>query len=72
MNKKLKHLVHRWPLIDEDTRNNQPKRGINAEDDYEEEVRLSGSTRRGSYSIVLAVLGSNYFIKLKYFVELTK
>ena len=70
MNKKLKHLEHRWPPINEDTHNNQPKRGINAEEDYEEEVQLDGSAWRGCYSIVLAALGPNKMIKLKYIVEL--
>ena len=72
MNKILKQLEHRWLPIDEDTRNNQPKRGINAEEQYEEEVRLGGSARRGCYSIVLAALGSNNILKLKYIVELNK
>jgi hypothetical protein len=33
INKTLKYLGHKWPPINEDTPNNQPKRGIEAEKD---------------------------------------
>ena len=35
---KLKHLEHRQPPIGENTRNNQPKKGVNAEEENEEEI----------------------------------
>ena len=51
--------------IDDFARNNQPKIGVRDGGEYEGEVRLGGSTRRGCVSIVLAALSSNYIMKLK-------
>ncbi len=70
MKQKIKTSEQRRPSIIEDARNNQPKRGVDTEEEYEEEVRLGGSARRGCYSIVLAAFGSNNIIELKYNVEL--
>ncbi len=45
--------------------------GIRDGGEYEGEVCLGGSARRGCLSIVLAASSSNHIIKLKYIVELT-
>ena len=69
MKQKIKTSEQRQPSIFEDARNNQPKSGVDTE---EEEVRLGGSARRVCYSIVLVAFGSNNIIELKYNVELIK
>jgi hypothetical protein len=55
----------RWLPIDDCPHNNQPKIGVRDGGEYEGEVRLGRSARRGCLSIVLAALSSNNIIKLK-------
>jgi hypothetical protein len=51
--------------IDDFAHNNQPKIGVQDGGEYEGEVRLGGSARRGCLSIILAALSSNNIMKLK-------
>jgi hypothetical protein len=60
-----------WLPINDFPHNSQPKIGVRDGGEYEGEIRLGESARRGCLSIVLAALSSNNIIKPKYIVELT-